>query len=445
MRERSEKGNKVWMKPKIMKMIKKRNKKWKKISESLSFETKSGYIALRNKVTTEIRRAKEEQEKKIAEKIKVDPKSFYAYIRNNSQTKVKVGPLRGTEGEIVSDNLEMAKILNEFFSSTFTKENLSNLPEPSKRAMNGRNLELNDISIDEKKVRRTLDKLQDNKAAGVDGINSTFLKKSIDGMVIPLVKIFQESLQTGQVPKDWRVANVTALFKKGSKKELGNYRPVSLTSQIGKMSERILKDDLVKYLESNSLLYDSQHRFRKNKSCLTNLLEFLQVVTEGLDEGEPIDVIYLDFSKAFDKVPHKRLMLKLKAMGIGGRVSKWIESWLGNRRQRVVLNGECSEWEEVTSGVPQGSVLGPILFLLFINDLDEGIINRILKFADDTKVIGRVGTQDQIMELRQDIEKLIDWSMDWQMMFNVEKCKVMHLGNKNLKASYEMSGKEDRK
>src|SRR2546425_10279871 len=166
MRERSEKGNKVWMKPKIMKMIKKRNKKWKKFSESPSFETKSGYIALRNKVTTEIRRAKEEQEKKIAEKIKVDPKSFYAYIRNSSQTKVKVGPLRGTEGEIVSDNLEMAKILNEFFSSTFTKENLSNLPEPSKRAMNGRNLELNDISIDEEKVRRTLDKLQDNKAAG---------------------------------------------------------------------------------------------------------------------------------------------------------------------------------------------------------------------------------------------------------------------------------------
>ena len=334
----------------------------------------------------------------------------------------------------MSDNLEMAKILNGFFSSTFTKENLSNLPEPSKRAMNGRNLELNDISIDEEKVRRTLDKLQDNKAAGVDGINSTFLKNGIDGMVIPLVKIFQNSLQTGQVPKDWRLANVTALFKKGSKKEPGNYRPVSLTSQIGKMFERILKDDLVNYLESNSLLYDSQHGFRKNKSCLTNLLEFLHVVTEGLDKGEPIDVIYLDFSKAFDKVPHKRLMLKLKAMGIGGRVSKWIEAWLGNRRQRVVLNGEFSEWEEVTSGVPQGSVLGPILFLLFINDLDEGIINRILKFADDTKVIGRVGTQDQIMELRQDIHKLIDWSMDWQIMFNVEKCKVMHLGNKNLKA-----------
>ena len=111
-----------------------------------------------------------------------------------------------------------------------------------------------------------------------------------------------------------------------------------------------------------------------------------------------MDVIYLDFSKAFDKVPHKRLLLKLKAMGTGGKVLQWIEAWLENRRQRVVLNGECSDWEEVTSGVPQGSVLGPILFLLFINDLDEGIINRILKFADDTKLIGRVGTNEQVKD-----------------------------------------------
>ena len=208
------------------------------------------------------------------------------------------------------------------------------------------------------------------------------------------------------------------------------------------MFERILKDDLVNYLESNDLLYSSQHGFRKNKSCLTNLLEFLQEVSDGMDKGVSIDVIYLDFSKAFDKVPHKRLLLKLKAMGIGGRVLKWIESWLGNRRQRVVLNGKCSDWEEVTSGVPQGSVLGPILLLLFINDLDEGIVNRILKFADDTKVIGRVGTQEQIKVLRQDLQKLMDWSMDWQMMFNVEKCKVMHMGNKNIEANYEMGGKE---
>jgi len=442
LKECREKSDKGWMKPKIRKMISKRNKKWKRFSESPSFESKLRYNTIRNKVTREIRRAKEEQEKKIAEKIKVDPKSFYAYVRNNSQTKVKVGPLSGDQGQVVSDNLEMAKILNKFFSSTFTKEKLTNLPEPSKRAMKGRTLDFTDISIDEAKVRKTLDKLQDNKAAGVDGINSTFLKHSIDGMAYPLLRIFQESLQSGQVPKDWRLANVTALFKKGSKKEPGNYRPISLTSQIGKMFERILKDELVDFLESNALLYNSQHGFRKNKSCLTNLLEFLQEVSDGLDEGDPMDVIYLDFSKAFDKVPHKRLILKLKAVGIEGKVLRWIEAWLRDRRQRVVLNGECSEWADVTSGVPQGSVLGPILFLIFINDLDEGIINKILKFADDTKVIGRVGTQNQIEELRQDIKKLMKWSEDWQMMFNVDKCKVMHLGNKNLEVKYEMSGKE---
>jgi ribonucleases P/MRP protein subunit RPP40 len=324
----------------------------------------------------------------------------------------------------------------------FTTENFTNMPVASRRAGMDNLTSLSNIDITQDKIIRIVEKLQENKAAGVDGLNSTFIKSVIHSLAPPLVILFKESLATGVVPQDWKMANVTAIFKKGSKKDPGNYRPVSLTSQICKIMERVIKDEITNYLESNKLIYNSQHGFRKNRSCLTNLLEFMETVASRLDRGEPLDIIYLDFQKAFDKVPFSRLILKLEAMGINGNLLDWIRGWLSERKQRVVLNGYMSEWEKVFSGVPQGSVLGPILFTIFINDLDEDIINKILKFADDTKLIGSVQSQQDVESLRRDLEKLTLWSEQWQMGFNVDKCKIMHLGGKNSNAKYSMGGRE---
>ena len=140
------------------------------------------------------------------------------------------------------------------------------------------------------------------------------------------------------------------------------------------------------FLSQYKVINNTQHGFLTGKSCLTNLLDFLETITKWVDEGAPVDVIYLDFQKAFDKVPHKRLLSKLKAHGIGSSTINWIGSWLDGRRQRVVLEGEYSNWKPVLSGVPQGSVLGPLLFLIYINDLDDGIDSKLLKFADDTNI-----------------------------------------------------------
>jgi len=164
-------------------------------------------------------------------------------------------------------------------------------------------------------------------------------------------------------------------------------------------------------------------------------------VTHYIDHGYPIDVIYLDFQKAFDKVPHKRLKMKIDALGITGEVLNWIENWLKDREQRVVLLGSNSKWTRVKSGVPQGSVLGPLLFLIYINDIDDSVCSNLLKFADDTKVFSVVHTKNDIDRLQKDLLNLGNWSQDWLMLFNVDKCKVMHLGINNNKANYELNGK----
>ena len=148
----------------------------------------------------------------------------------------------------------------------------------------------------------------------------------------------------------------------------------------------------------------------QGKSCLTNLLEFVDKVTNATDDGDAMDVIYLDFQKAFDKVPHKRLMLKVDSHGIKDKVWSWIVNWLHDRKQRVILNGAQSEWSEVLSGVPQGSVLGPLLFVIFINDIDNGLINMLLKFADDAKMLGKANSDLDISIIRQDLNKLSEWS-----------------------------------
>ena len=429
-----------WMTQQAFNARTKKYNLWKKYQKSKRYEDYAEYKRALNRATKEARQAKRDFERKIAENIKEDPKSFFAYTRSKMKTKDRVGPLTDQDGKTVTDDQVGANLLNQFFTSVFTAENVNKMPEPSRLFTADESSQLTDILLTEGEIEKSLANLKPNKAPGVDSILPNVIKEVAKEVAPPLTMIFQSSLNEGMVPDDWRNANVTPLFKKGKRCLTSNYRPVSLTSIICKVLESHIRKAVVDHLRSHKLIKDSQHGFRSGKSCLTNLLEFLEIVTNYVDQGFPVDAIYLDFSKAFDKVPHKRLVSKLHAHGIAGNVNHWIEAWLSNRNQRVVLNGKFSEWASVTSGVPQGSVLGPVLFLIYINDIDENIRNHILKFADDTKVFGPSSTDEDTNSVQNDLQTLMKWSEDWQMLFNADKCKSIHYGHNNQRHQYNMNG-----
>jgi len=273
-------------------------------------------------------------------------------------------------------------------------------------------------------------------------LHPSLLKELADQLAYPLTQIFNKSLSVGKLPSNWKEAHVTPIHKKGSRTEPGNYRPVSLTSVVGKVLESIIRDILVDHFMVNNLFTDSQHGFVPKRSCTTQLLDVMNDWSLSLERGESVDSVYLDFRKAFDSVPHQRLLVKLKAYGIDGTLLTWMRDFLHQRRQRVVINGSQSPWCEVTSGIPQGSVLGPTLFVVYINDLPDVITSTVKIFADDSKIYRPICSHADQVALQRDLCAVEHWSEIWQLPFNAGKCKILHLGSKNQRAKYTLGGHE---
>ena len=284
-----------------------------------------------------------------------------------------------------------------------------------------------EIIIEEEGVIKLLADLSPFKAAGPDEISPWILKTTAHEIGAALTIIFQRSIDTGVVPQDWLSANITPIFKKGDRTNPANYRSVNLTSVCSKIMEHILHSNIMNHLDSHQILCHQQHGFRKSHSCETQLIATIQDIAVNLDQRTQTDMIIMDFSKAFDKVPHQRLLLKLWRYGIRGKTHKWITSFLTQRKQRVVLEGENSEWVRVESSVPQGTVTGPLYFLLFINDLPDGICTNVRLFADDCILYNSVAGPEDAGKLQKDLDKLTAWQDKWQMEFNAAKCYVLRI------------------
>ena len=295
-----------------------------------------------------------------------------------------------------------AEILNKQFTSVYTKEDTSNLPDLGPFSYP----KLPDIIIYCEGVLKLLRDLKPHKASGSDNIPTRLLKDYACALAPCLTLIFKASLTQGKIPADWKFGHVTPIFKKGDRHKASNYRPITLTSVTCKSMEDILHSSIISHLEDHHILPDAQYGFRKKWSCETQLIRTIHDLAMGLNEKQQIDAILFGFSKVFDVVSHKRLLLKLSHYGICGNTLAWIQDFLSNRTQRVLLEGQVSSQSSVTSGVPQGSFLGPLLFLVFINDLPEYVSSTTRLFADDSLLYRTITSLDDARLLQEDLNNL---------------------------------------
>ena len=337
LRKPPKRAKSSWITRETLKEIKKREKAWKRYRRFDSVGNYRTYKILRNRVVKLIRRDKLAYHKKLFSQFRSNPKRFYGYFRRMQTVKTTVTGVRSADGNLTNSDQETAETLCNYFSEVFTKENTweyESVPPVDKEL---------EVVVTEAFVLKALKNLKPDKSPGPDNIHPMVLKEAACEVVKPLTVIFQKSVSHGELPNDWKRANVTPIHKNGAKDEASNYRPVSLTSVVCKLLETVVKDQIVAFLNEEDTVSDKQHGFVKGRSCLTNLLEVFEHWTTCLDEGYGVDVVYLDYRKAFDTVPHQRLLTKLRQMGLGFGLTKWIGS-LSNRLMRVLVNGQGSPW-----------------------------------------------------------------------------------------------------
>lgn len=429
---------KPWLNKDALLAIQDKKRAWKSYKMCKTKQKYQKYAEVRNKATRTCRDAKVNFERQIASNIKSDSKSFWNYVRSQTKVKSSIGDLECSDGSITSSDIQKAELLNVFFASVFTNEDKSSIPTIEKKCSN---VSISDVHITPAAVEKKLSALKTAKTPGIDCIHPLLLKECRHELCEIVARLFQQSLNYGQVPDMWRRAQVTPLFKKGNKQSCSNYRPVSLTVVLCKLLETFVRDVIMDHMEANHLFSQYQHGFRSKHSCISQLLEIVEHWSEILEDGGSIDCIYLDFAKAFDTVPHERLLYKLQAYGIEGKLLDWIRAFLTNRQQQVRVGSSLSSWAPVISGIPQGSVLGPTLFLVYINDLPDVVSNIVKLFADDSKVYRVISNPEDCSSLQEDLDSLQQWSEQWLLRFNVEKCKCMHLGKANPHHEYEMDNK----
>ena len=412
-----------WIDLECLKLIRKKNRTLSRAKKSKNPETEKKFRVLRNRIKNLINHKARIYVNNLCENLYGNPKKFWSFLKTKTKSNSLPQILRTINGIEAKTDLEKANLLNDYFYSTFNQH--QDLPLPNIIEYN--DPELNSINLDITEVSKELKNINTNKAIGPDGIPSIVLKECHHELSPSLCQIFNLSLKSGIVPNAWKCANIVPVYKKGNVNITSNYRPVSLLSVISKILERLIYNKIITNILPK--ITSKQHGFMPSKSTITQLLATFTEVNTNIDTGRRTDIIYFDLAKAFDSVPHNLLTHKLKQFGFNGPLLNWMTNNLLNRKQRVIVNGSHSKWSSVASGVPQGATLGPLNFLLYVNDLPNSLNmdTECGVFADDTQILRDIKTNKDIETLQNDINALYTWSIDWGLKFNETKCKVLSI------------------
>ena len=373
-----------------------------------------------------------QEETEVVSRMKTNPKAFFAFAKSRQQTRTKVGPFIDTSTGLPNPDPDFTtERLSDQYASVFVQPRAEwavQSPTEFFATENNEN-KITDFGFTEQDVERACKELKPNSAPGPDGIPAELLRTARVELARPLHILWRASLDQGSIPPELLLVQVSPLHKGGSRSSAKNYRPVALTSHLTKVFERVVRRVLVCHLEEQGHLPDGQHGFRAGRSCLTQLLTFWDTLLEEMEQGKGVDVIYTDYSKAFDKCEIGVLLHRLRDCGVMGKVGCWLAAFLdpATRKQAVGVDGRLSALRPVTSGVPQGTVLGPVLFLVHIAlmgaDLSDG--TNLSSFADDSRLQRGIQEEEDCAALQQDLEAVYSWADRVNMHYNEEKFEVL--------------------
>ena len=377
-----------WITSSIKKQIRKRKRLYRRAKTTNNPDIWNKFRRQRNKTISLIRLSKQNHIDKLKAKLKFEnltSKDWWSTLKYfiSSEKVSNIPPLK-SNNNIIFDATEKANLLNDFFTAqTVINDQNVDVPDVTDRNVIS---ELSIVVLTADEVKSVLKSLPVGKASGPDGISNRVLKELADQMAMPLSLLFNQSIEDGKIPADWKEAYVSPVPKGGDLSLSSNYRPISLLSNLDKILERAIFKYIYNHLRDNSILTAYQSGFTPGDSTINQLTYMYDTFCSALDSGKEVRAVFCDISKAFDRVWHKGLIRKLKTAGITGTLLKWFKSYLDERKQRVVIPGAKSDWTFIQAGVPQGSILGPLLFLIFINDIVTEIGSNIRLFADDTSL-----------------------------------------------------------
>ena len=415
-----------WITPQVKTAIKRNSRVYRKwVKRWRSLHDKDNVRKVQNDTNKLINQAKSSYYANLGSKLSdsnVGQKEFWTAYKKvvNKKQNTNIPPI-SNNGVYVTNFKEKAKLFNDFFANQCTiNDNGSVLPSFISKTDKA----LSHTFIFKDHIIKIITNFSIKKAHGCDGISVSMLKLCAAEIAVPLFIIFEKCMATGEFSNSWKYANVQPIHKKENRQIISNYRPISLLPVCGKILEKIVFDQVYTFLNVNNLLSKKQSGFRPGDSTIYQLLSITSSIYENFENYEETRAVFLDISKAFDKVWHDGIIFKLKCNGISGNLLNFFRNYLSNRHQRVVLNGQESDWMGIEAGVPQGSVLGPLLFLVYINDLTDNILSEMRLFADDSSLFTCIkGVNETHEKLVKDLETITSWAYQWKMVFNPDITK----------------------